>query len=298
MTQPSAGAIYDLGYRGYTGPRLGRASAVATLFWSSFRAAFGIGRSARAKIVPWGLGVIALLPAAIAVGITALVGERVAPFTYDNYLTQIQVALTLFVAAQAPELVGGDQRNHVLSLYFSHAIRRLDYAAAKLGALTAAVLLLTVVPQLVLFVGHVLSAADVLTALRDEAPKLVQVAVTSLLYSVTLAVIGLAIAAYTPRRAYATGAIIAVFLVSAIMGGILRSMDVGAMSTWGVLLDPLNVLFGVAHAIFGGPTSEFTNGRGVSISAEVPDIAYVGVLVGILAVGVVALWRRYTRIQA
>ena len=34
----ATGAIYDLGYRGYDGPRLGRRYAVATLFWASLRA--------------------------------------------------------------------------------------------------------------------------------------------------------------------------------------------------------------------------------------------------------------------
>ena len=37
-----------------TGPRLGRRYAVATLFWASLRAAYGLGRSGRAKIVPVG----------------------------------------------------------------------------------------------------------------------------------------------------------------------------------------------------------------------------------------------------
>ncbi len=304
MTLPDAqgvarsGAIYDLGYQGYDGPRLGRTAAMVTLFWSSWRSAFGLGRSGKAKIVPWGLTVLALLPAAVAVGITALVGDAVQPFTYDNYLPQIAITLSLFVAAQAPELVGGDQRNHVLSLYFSHAIQRIDYAVAKLAALSAALLVLTLVPQLVLFAGKVLSATDVLGALGSEAPKLVQIVVGSLLYSVTFAVIGLAIAAFTPRRSFATGGIIAFFLVTAIVSQILRSMDAGELSRYAQLIDVDQVLIGVSHALFGGTVS-FGDGRnGATATVDLPDLAYVGVLVAILVVGTGVIIQRYRRVQA
>ncbi|HEY7846561.1 MAG TPA: ABC transporter permease, partial [Candidatus Limnocylindria bacterium] len=56
--ESATGAIYDLGYRGYDGPRLGRRYAVATLFWASLRAAYALKRSGRAKIVPWGLAAL------------------------------------------------------------------------------------------------------------------------------------------------------------------------------------------------------------------------------------------------
>jgi ABC-2 type transport system permease protein len=288
-----SGAIYDLGYQGYDGPRLGRRAAIATLFSSSWRAAFGLGRSGRAKIVPWGLTVIALLPAAIAVGIVALVGNAIQPFSYDNYLSQIQVALTLFVAAQAPELGGGDQRNRVLSLYFSHAILRLDYAAAKLAALTAALLMLTVAPQLVLFAGKVLSATDVLAALGDEAPKLIQIVVSSAVYSLTLAIIGLAIAAFTPRRAYATGAIIAFFLVAAIVSAMLSNIGSPPLA-WAPLLDPVGVADAVNQWLFTG--SALATGREGSI--DNPAWWYLVTLAAVWLVGIAVIVVRYRRIQA
>ena len=51
-TAGPTGSIYDIGYRGYDGPRLGRRHAFATLFVGGLRATFGLGRSGRAKIVP------------------------------------------------------------------------------------------------------------------------------------------------------------------------------------------------------------------------------------------------------
>ena len=37
---PAAGVIYDIGYHGYDGPRLGRRAALWALFTFSWRAAF------------------------------------------------------------------------------------------------------------------------------------------------------------------------------------------------------------------------------------------------------------------
>ena len=67
--------------------------------------------------------------------IRVLVGDIVELYSYDNYLWGIGALFTIFVAAQAPELVVNDMRHRVLPLYFSRPIRRLDYVAAKLAAL-------------------------------------------------------------------------------------------------------------------------------------------------------------------
>src|SRR5689334_608622 len=51
-SQPAGGVIYDRGYRRYDGVRLGRPQIALALFWHSLRSAFGIGRGAKAKILP------------------------------------------------------------------------------------------------------------------------------------------------------------------------------------------------------------------------------------------------------
>jgi ABC-2 type transport system permease protein len=290
---PATGAIYDLGYRRYDGPRLGRWHAVSTLFWASLRAAFGMGRSGRAKIVPWGLAVFALIPALVAVAIIALVGEGISPFTYDNYLWQVQITFALFVAAQAPELVNGDMRHRVLALYFSHPLERLDYAAAKLGALVAALLLLALTPQLVLFVGNLLTSTDVVAGLRDQAGALPQIIGTSLLYAVTLAAIGIAIAAFTPRRAYATGAIIAFFLVTGAVSTILGEATRGSLSDWAPLIDPFALIDGTRDWLLGASIDESP----VS-GSSVPLPIFGGVLAAVVAIGLAVIALRYQRVEA
>src|SRR5215470_5170580 len=104
------GIIHDIGYRRYDAERHGRAGIVTALAWHSFRAAFGIGRGAKAKIFPWLLFVVMCLPAAvnavaIATGSPQIVG-------YDAYVPSVRtVAMLIFVAIEAPNLVSADLRN-------------------------------------------------------------------------------------------------------------------------------------------------------------------------------------------
>lgn len=293
----AAGAIYDLGYRGYEGPRLGRRAAFATLFWSSLRAAFGMRRGARAKIVPWGLTAIALLPAAIAVGIKALAASSSAPvpspFTYDNYLWGVQLLFAIFAAAQAPELVGVDQRHHVLSLYFSHAIRRSDYALAKLGSLIAALFIMALLPLLLIFFGSILSASDIIDAVGKELPHLGQIVGSALIYAVPLGVIGLAIAAVTPRRAFATGAIIAVFIVSAAVSVIFEPLNIQPLSSLAQLANPFIDLDGTRTWLFGGSIPESP------ISSTTISLPLYGlVTIAMALVGTALILWRYRSISA
>ena len=291
--ESATGAIYDLGYQGYDGPRLGRRAAVATLFWASLRAAFGLGRSGRSKIVPWGLSAIMVVPAAVAGAIQAIAPGGLSPFNYDNYLWDLSPILALFVAAQAPELVSSDQRNHVLSLYFSHALARSDYALAKLGALAAALFILALAPLLVILFASIFAASNVVAAFGDQLQNLPQIIGSPAIHAVPLAALGLAIAAFTPRRAYATGAIIAVYLVTGAVGGILSEAGRGRLSQVAPLLNPWVLLDGTRDWLVGNTIPDSPVPR-----ADL-DLWVFGVLTGaftLIAIGSI-LWR-YRRIAA
>jgi ABC-2 type transport system permease protein len=291
--ESATGAIYDLGYRGYDGPRLGRRYALATLFWASLRAAYGLKRSGRAKIVPWGLAAFLVAPAGVAVAISALVPGAPSPFTYDDYLWNMQVLLAIFVAAQAPELVSADQRQHVLSLYFSHALRRSDYALAKLGALAAAVFGLAQLPMLVLFVGRILLAADVPAAFGDQVENVPQVIGAPIVFALPLAALSMAIAAYTPRRAYATGAIIAVFIVTAAVGGILEESTTGTIARVAPLINPFVAIDGTRDWLLGASIDESpVHASGLPL----PLFGAIAAAITLIG-GAVVLWR-YRRIAA
>ena len=131
---PPSGVIHDLGYRRYDGQRLGRAQIVRALAWHSLRSAFGIGRGVKAKIVPVITFGIMCLPAVINAAAVALSSSHARIIPYDTYVPAIRVlVMTIFIAAQAPELVSRDLRSHVLPLYFSRPLRRADYPLAKLA---------------------------------------------------------------------------------------------------------------------------------------------------------------------
>ena len=155
-----AGVIHDLGYRHYDGPRLGRGAIIRALYWHSLRSAFGIGRGAKAKIVPFLLFALMCLPAVVnAVALAQNHGQPMIVY-YDTYTYRLRILVMLiFVAAQAPELVSRDLRSHVLPLYMSRPMRRLDYPLAKLAAFTAACLLVLEIPLIILYVGTIVSAS-------------------------------------------------------------------------------------------------------------------------------------------
>src|SRR5690606_26342826 len=48
-----SGTVFDIGYRSYDGPREGRSRGRRAVFTDGIRIALGIGRSGRAKILPW-----------------------------------------------------------------------------------------------------------------------------------------------------------------------------------------------------------------------------------------------------
>ena len=295
----ATGTIYDIGYRGYVGPRLGRPQAIRTLTAHTLRGAYGIGRGGRSKIVPFGLLVLLLIPAIVSLGLSGLVGpagEKFDPIRYESYYSVTQTVLFLFIAAQAPELVGPDQRNRVLPLYFSRPILRADYAFSKLLALFFAIFLFTIAPQALLFVGKVLQAPDFATGLSTNLPEVLPILGTAFAISALFAALGLAISAFTPRRAYATAVIIGVFIASNAIGGILYAVLRGEARRWVALLSIDTILTGLASFLFSTPTSEIPSP--IVKRADLPGIVYVAATIVVVAVTTGLLFRRYHTVDA
>src|SRR5690348_11169345 len=112
-TRPdSPGTIFDLGYQGYAGPRLGRHYAVISLYDYSFRSACGIRRRASAKVFPRGLAVSLNLPALLQVGVAAVASQRITVVRPERYFNLVEIVLALFCAAVTPELLTRDRRTH------------------------------------------------------------------------------------------------------------------------------------------------------------------------------------------
>jgi len=256
-----SGVIHDIGYRHYEGPRLGRPAIVRALCWHSLRSAFGFGRGAKAKIVPVIAFVIMCLPAVANAVSVAQGGGR--SISYDTYIFQLRVIIMIiFIAAQAPELVSRDLRSHVLPLYFSRPLRRLDYPFAKLAAFILACLAMIEIPLLFLYLGTITQAHGG-SAIWHETRALIPGLLVGLLWAVLLAAIGLVIASFSGRRAYSTGAIAICFFLSWVLAGILRGVaggrgaftgGLGVASTGerlSGLVSPFTVLDGVRQWLGG-----------------------------------------------
>lgn len=294
----ASGSIYDLGYRGYLGVRLGRRHAVASLVRQSLRQSWGLGRPTRAKVVPLGLAALATVPAVVALGVSALASrfgagdalEAASPIRYETYYPLIAQAVFLFAAAQAPELLARDMRHRVLALYFSRAIRREDYALAKLAALGLAMLLLVLFPQALIFIGRVLLAPDIPAGIERDADLVLPMLGQAILTAAMLGSLGLAIASFTPRRAYATAAIFAVVIVPLVTVAAIDELTGGDLAGAASLLSPADILEGANDFFFGkrraGPTG-----------ADLPSVAYAIAAVAWSVVATVLLVWRYRRVE-
>jgi len=289
----AAGSIYDLGYRRYQGVRLGRRHAVWALYLHSLRSVFGIGRSFWAKAASFGVLAIALVPAVVQLGIAAVAPRDIDVVPPEDYYAIIEPLLAVFCAIAAPELAARDQRTKTLSLYFSRAIQRQDYALAKLLALTTGMLVITAVPQLLMFTGNA-SAADTIGYLRDHRWDPPAILASALLLSCLVASIGLAIAAQTDRRSYSTVGILAAFILVSSMAAAVFAAAENDTGRLALLVSPFHLARGATLWIFAaapGPASQLDR-------AGFPGGVYFLAALAVTALMIALVIRRYQRIPA
>lgn len=259
---PAESVIHDIGYQRYDGARLGRGYAARSLFVHGLRTAFGLGRSAKAKIFPW--SVIALV--GIIAIIMAVAKAQGAPVAYDDMPQVASVLALIFLAVVAPELVSRDLRNHLLPLYFSRPIHRSDYAFAKLASLISAIWLLLAGPMTIIFLAGAFGGGDV----WDEVLGLLRGYAVAAFYAVIFGALALLISSIASRRAFAAGAIAAVFLVTLPVAGVLMELGSETVSWVAPLLSPVMLPEGIRQWAFG--TGE------IGVGSYGPLYGMVGVL--------------------
>lgn len=237
--------IHDIGFRHYAGPRFGRGWVLRSLTVDTVRGVFGIGRPARSKVMPWLLVAILVIPtAAIALSVLLTGGDEL-PLSFTEFLNAFQLPLSLFVAGAAPYAVSRDLRHGVMPLYLSRPLSRTDYVLARLLGLAIALFTVMSVPQTVTLVCGLLAelpAGDLLVGWLGGL-------LASALLALLLAVVGLAIAAYTPRRGLGVAAIITILLVvtgvSYAVSGIADQMGQDDLAVLGGILDPYRLIDGL-----------------------------------------------------
>ncbi|GAA3270660.1 MULTISPECIES: ABC transporter permease [Dactylosporangium] len=248
---PQTSVIHDIGYQRYTGPRLGRWYANRSLYEHSVRAAFGIGRGAKAKIFPWMIIGIVLLVAVVVIAYRSISGQTL--MSYRAYVDGLSYPVMLFLAIVAPELVSRDLRDRTLPLYFSRPLSRTDYALAKFGAIGTAVIILLAVPQLLIYIGAVFTRTDGFSGAWDELGDLGPGLAAALIRALILGSISLLVASLSGRRAFAAAFIVGVFLITSPIAAILATLGNDTIQHLAFLVNPMFLMMGVEQWMFGAP---------------------------------------------
>lgn len=289
---PDTTQIHNIGYRSYDGPRLGRAYARRSLFSQSLRGAYGLGRSAKSKVLPMLLFGVMCAPALIIVAIAVYLKSEKLPMEYTQYAVYLQLVIAVYLASQAPQSVSRDLRFRTVPLYFSRPIERVDYVLAKYGAMASALFILTATPLLIMWIGSMLAKMDFAEQAKMFGQGLVSVAVLSVLFGG----IGLVMAALTPRRGFGVAAVIAVLTISygavSTLQGISYATDNTDAIAWLGLFSPLTLVIGLQNAFLGAPAS-FPGEMSVGTGA---GVVYLLVVLGLIAGCYGILMRRYRKV--
>jgi ABC-2 type transport system permease protein len=280
------GVIHDIGYQRYTGPRLGRWYAVRSLYVHSVRTAFGLGRSGKSKVFPWFVVGIAFAVALIAVAVRSQ--SNVIFISYLDFPDRVGIPVLLLLAIVAPELVSRELRAQMLPLYFSRPLRRTDYALAKFTALVTAVWLVFAGPQLLMYLGGVFSRTDGASGVWDETSDLLKGLSYGAIVALVYSSIAILVASLTGRRAVAAAAIVAVFLVTAPVVGVIKAVGSQTAGQVAPVANPVTLVMGLKAWLYR--TQDF----GIGDFGPV----YLAVAGGIVIVFTALLLVRYRKVAS
>ncbi|MBU7597734.1 ABC transporter permease [Streptomyces sp. P38-E01] len=286
-----AASIHNIGYRKYDGERLGRGYAMRSLFVQSLRGAYGLGRSAKSKVLPMVLFGVVLAPSLIMVAIAVATDAKELPAEYTAYPLIMLPLIGLYVAAMAPQSVSRDLRFRTTPLYFSRPIERTDYVIAKYSAMSVALLIFVGTPMLVMYVGGLLAKLGFVDQTKGFALGLVM----ALVFSVLHAGIGLLVAAVTPRRGFGVAAIIGVltipYFATTIMQFIVYDEGSREAVSWLGLASPGTLMDGFQSKFLDGST-DFP---GSIVPSNTAGICYLLVIAAVIAGSYLLLNARYRK---
>jgi ABC-2 type transport system permease protein len=217
--------VFESGFRPYHGHRLGPSHAIWALCLHSAERVLGLRRPGRYKVLPFVCLALAYLPAVAFVGVVALVPKdalRVLRFVPGpaDYYPFVTAAILLFCVLAAPEVICPDRRYKTLSLYLASPLDRRSYLLAKAAAVMGLLLLVTLGPPLLLFVGLVLQN-DGPRSFASFAATLGRIVAAGLCLSTIFTCLSMAIPSLTDRRAFASAGTLMVLAGSGVLTDVL-----------------------------------------------------------------------------
>jgi ABC-2 type transport system permease protein len=231
--------------------------------------------------------VIAYLPAVVFIGIAVLIPsdilepEEVAD--YPGYYGFIILAIVLFTALVAPEVLVTDRRNGMLAMYLSTPLDRRTYLVAKAVAVAAMLGLVTLLPPVLMLIGYSVENAGP-DGLGDWLLTLGRIVLSGVAISAALAAVSMAASSLTDRRAFAAIGIVLVLFATPILAAAL--VDGADLSPYWRVIDISTMPFELVFRIFGDP-------------GNFPELATWAVLASnvVWTVGGVSIvWWRYSRL--
>jgi ABC-2 type transport system permease protein len=179
-------------------------------------------------------------------------------------------------------------------LYLSRPLTATDYAMSKMFALTGAMLVITLGPQLFMFLGKILLSATPWTIFKAEYGQLAPIIGGTLMTSIFVAAIGLSLSSLASKRANATAAVIAIFLILPGAAGIVRTIATGNVRRYAPLANPILVITGFANWLFDVQARR----RSVITRLDLPPQSYLYVMIVVTILGTMLLVWRYRREDA
>lgn len=279
--------IVARGFQRYEGRRSGVPGAIRSVSWESIRATLGLGRPARTKIFPVISVVIAYLPAVVFIGVAVLIpGDILDPeevADYPGYYGFIILAIVLFSALVAPEVLVSDRRNGMLAMYLSTPLDRRTYLTAKAVAVVTTLGLVTLGPPVLMLIGYTVEGEGP-GGLDDWLLTLVRIVLSGMAISAALAAVSMAASSLTDRRAFAAIGIVLLVFASPILAAAL--VEAADLSRYWRVIDISSMPFELVFRIFDQP-------------GNFPELSTWSVLASNLVWtlgGIAIVWWRYSKL--
>lgn len=290
MSAPTPrGVIHDIGYRPFDGRRQGTGAIAWSLYLTSLRHSFGLGRSGKSKVIPFLIAGIMLIPALVLAGMIIQLdkmslsdqADLFGPLSnYFGFPYWTQLLITIFVAAQAPVLFARDLRYRTIVLYFARPLSRTAYVLVRLGALVTALLAIVLVPLIIWYAVALTSDLDHGVHTKHFLTAVFGVVVLALI----LASFSGLIAALTTRAGLAVAAIIVGLMitsgiVTAVLGAAYDAGNVG-MGHVAAMFNPFTIVAELNSGLFDAQTPNellVHPSTGWTIAILVVTVAWIGV---------------------
>ncbi len=281
-------AVYDHGYRGYSGPLMPARSRFLVISRYGLRDVFAsrLFLAFFAFCFAWPLVLLVAMylrynaEALALINISAtdlLEFVQVNTWFFQNLFLRAQLSLAFVVVLViGPSLVSADLRNQAMPLYLSRPLTRTDYVLGKLVVLGVLVSAITWAPGLLLFVIQAsLGGREWLVEHWRIAPSLV---VVSMVWTLCMSVPMLAIAAWVKWKPWARIVFMGAILIGTAFGEFYKQF----YDSWlGSMVVAFDVTAALSASVFG------TEGN-----VQMPDAAAWLAAAGLVAASAALLYRR------